>query len=161
MDVASLILTIVGLCVSGLAYLKAKSAKDAVDFVVGRRNEQVDRDRLRQLMEKLSAAKEAAKRRWAGAPVFLSAGYSPETDLHFLQEADDALKTSRPFEVERGLTDDLRDASKDIEQAVATIANQDPDRDGWKDALSTLQTIIPRLDQADRDIHNKELAGKP
>lgn len=157
MDVLSLVLTIVGLAISGMAFLKAKSARDAVNAVVGRHNEQIDRDRLRGLVEKLTAAKEAAKRRRAGAANFLSTGRSLEVDLHILQEADDALKTGLPFEVEGDLAADLRGAAEEIGKALETIADHTANRDGWKDALSTLQVIVPRLEQAERDRRNREL----
>lgn len=157
MEIFSFVLTIVGFGLSISAYFKATSVESAVTAVITRRNEQLDRDRLLALLAKLNAAKEAAKRRRDGAPSAMTSGHSLEVDLHLLHEADDALKTSLPLKLENTLAYDLSGASEEISQAVATIAQPGANRDGWKDALSTLQIIIPRLEQVEREVSNKEL----
>lgn len=157
MDYISLALGVIGTLVSVFAYFKAKSAKEAVDAVVERHAEQVNYDKLNVLLQKLNNAKDAAKRRRADAEQFLSAGYSIEMDRHLLYEAEDMLRTGLPLEFHDTVSFDLSASADQIARAIEDIKNC-TDRDGWKDALSTLQTIIPRLEQIDREFRNKGLA---
>ncbi|TKV13247.1 hypothetical protein FDX19_02610 [Citrobacter sp. wls619] len=150
MDVTSFILGVVGTIVSIVSYFKAKSAKEAVDAVVERHSNQQNYDSLNALLQKLNEAKNAAKRRRSNAPQFISSGYNLEMDLHLLQEAEDVLRTGLPLEFRDKVAVDLSGAADELIKAIGDtqLGNS---RDGWQDALSTLQNIIPRLEQAARE----------
>ena len=154
--ILSLIFSAVGIGISLFALFKAINAQDMGDLISLRHSERQSSDELRKLIDKLSLAKDAAKRRRAVASRFLSSGYSEEMDVHLLHEADDALKTVSHTEMEGALLVEVRKAATEMERAVADVAQNNSYRDGWQDALSTLQVIIPRLEGAEREMKQSQ-----
>jgi hypothetical protein len=162
MELLSLLLSFAGLGVSGFAYLKAQSAEQAAASVVMRQNNQEDRDRLRELIRKLVAAKDAALRQKGGANYLNSVGRrtDEQVDLHTLNEADDALRTGLPHDIDDDLANAIHGAAEQLSKAIEIVENPASNRDGWKDALSTLQTIIPLLEQSERHLRNVGARGE-
>ncbi|RWP02386.1 MAG: hypothetical protein EOQ98_04005 [Mesorhizobium sp.] len=133
------------------------AAREAAAAVVSKKNELEDRDRLRALIAVLNTAKEAAMRRQAGAPESMSAGHDRGLDLQALRNAHDALLTRLPLDFADGLRADAQSAAEELQKALENIENVGANRDGWKDACSTLQVLIPRLEQEERRQRDEEL----
>ena len=154
-------LNLVGVCLSVYAAFTATSAKTAARAaaatVVSKKNELEDRDRLRVLIATLSTAKETAMRRQAGAPESMSAGHDQRPDLQALRNAHDALLTRLPLEFADDLRADAQSAAEELQKALENIESIRSNRDGWKDARSTLQVLIPRLEQEERRQRDEEL----
>jgi hypothetical protein len=124
-----------------------KAAKEAAEKVVERKNWQEDSERLRNRIDALSTAKEAALRRQRGAPAILSAGKDPALDLHLLRIAHDNLVTWAP-DIQLEVLQ-LQGASDELLKAIGNIEHRGQ-RDGWRDALATLQILIPALTREER-----------
>jgi hypothetical protein len=148
------VLNAIGLGLSVYAAWAATSARTAATkaaaAVVAKKNEQEDWDRLKALIACLSIAKDAAMRRQGGAPEFMSAGHDRSRDLQALRDAHDALLTRLPFDITNDLKTDARNAADELVRALQNIEDVGANRDGWRDALSTLQILIPRLEQEER-----------
>ncbi|ESX83474.1 hypothetical protein [Mesorhizobium sp. LSHC412B00] len=134
-----------------------QAAKKAAEAVVEKKNQLEDGDRLKDLLAVLNAAKDAAMRRQGGAPEFLSAGHDPARDLHALRTAHDRLITRLPIKLGQSLRADAKNAAGELQKAIKTIEEIGVNRDGWKDALATLQILIPSLEQEDRRRSDREL----
>jgi hypothetical protein len=133
-----------------------RAAKRAAETVVERKNRQEDTDRLTALLAALVAAKDVAMRRQGGAARFLSAGHQRADDFHVLRTAQDCLLTRLPMKLGNSLRVDAKSAADELGKAIESI-EIDTDRDGWKDALVTLQILIPSLEQEDRRRRDREL----
>lgn len=158
MDPISLLLSLGGLGLGVYALLTAKSAKQAATTAVRRKDDQEDRDHLAALIVALVKAKDAAKRRQSGAPEIQGAGRTVEYDIYILTDAHDALCTALPLSFGDELKVAVDAASDEIQLALGAI--HDPttsNRDGWKDSLAALQTLIPRLRQEEREMKNQEV----
>ncbi len=146
----------VGLCGFDCNFSK-KAANDAATKVIAKKNEQEDRERLRSLIATLGAAKDAAMRRQRGVPESMSAGHDRDLDLQSLRFAHDALLTKLPLDLAEEIHADAGNATGELEVALSNVEGVGANRDGWKDALSTLQVLIPRLEQEERRRRDQEL----
>lgn len=151
--VGDLVLSVAGLGLSIWAMLQAGGAKRAVSKVLARNNDQVTRDNARDLLIKLTTAKDAAMARRQGAPRSSTAGRVMATDLEVLQLAQDALATST-LGTGQSLAVDLQRAAVQLNSALQGLAGNSV-RDEWADALGVLQGIIPKV-----DVLQAELAAK-
>lgn len=154
MDAVELGLSIGGLALSIYALVQAESAKKAVSKVIAKEVDQGARDDARELMQRLNEAREAAMARRQGAHRSSSAGRSQAADMKALQLAQDALATTNLGD--KLLTLALRAAADELNQALAEI-NANGGRDGWADALGTLQGVIPKVDVLHRELSTKAL----
>lgn len=150
------LLTAGGFGISVWTLKLASSVKTMVRTIISRGNAQEDGDRLQVVITELNTAKEVAKRRKAGPSSPLNAGTKDQKDLQTIIDAHDALVTKFPLECGDKLREDANKAAKDLENAIQDIKSGNVS--GWNSALATLQTLIPRLDQAERDNRNKLLA---
>jgi hypothetical protein len=126
------------------------AAKSAAEIVVAKKNQQEDGDRLRELIVAIVTAKDAAMRRQRNAPEFLSTGQDPACDLYTLRLAYDLLITSVLPEPSSDVRKDIKNAASDLLGAIKNIEDIGANRDGWRDALSTLQILIPSLKHEER-----------
>ena len=154
------LLNLAGFGVSVYALIAASSAKraarEAAEGVVKKKDQKEDSDRLHELIASLMTAKDVAMRRQRGAPAQLSAGQDSDQDLHRLRIANDHLVTRLPAKLADEVRVDTRNASTELSKAIQNIQDA-TGRDGWKDALTTLQVLIPRLEQEERRQSNAAL----
>lgn len=154
-SVVGLVLSAVGVVLSVWALHKADSAKKAVDRVIETNRDQVTRDHARDLLAKLTDARDAAMARRQGASRLSSAGRSTAGDVKALQIAQDALATAT-IGSDQGLVQNLRAAASELDRALKAIASN-CNRDGWADALGVLQGVIPKIDVLQRELGAKAL----
>lgn len=154
---AALLWNLLNLAAFGLSVFAAltaigakAAAKSAAETVVAKKNQQEDSDRLRIMIAAIVAAKDAAMRRQRGAPEFLSAGQDSARDLHTLRIAYDLLITGVPPELSSDVRAGITNAALEIQGAIQNVEEVGANRDGWKDALSTLQILIPDLQHEER-----------
>ena len=157
MEIGSLVLSAIGIAISLWAICRATSAYNLANTVIGRKNEQEDNKRLQELINILNSAKEAAKRNEKSASVYRKSGRAITDDLEFMREAPDALRTKVPISWDIGKRDIYGIVANEIDTALEAISDPNSTRDGWKDALSTLQAIIPQLEQEERDLRDRAL----
>ncbi len=157
MEVGSFLLSLVSVGLAFWALYKAKSAYEMAKTVIGRKNVTEDSQRLRDLIATLNAAKDAAIRWEGGANSDRSIGRDPQQDIDLLQKAQDALKTKLPVSWDHDQRTPANEAADEIETALDGIKTTDTDRDGWKDARATIQTILPHLEQEERQLVNRTL----
>ena len=161
MDYVAILLSLASVAFSFLAFKKAKSAIMMAKTVIRRKNEQEDSWRLKEVITALNLAKEAAKRNEKSASTHRSAGHpkqqDKQQDIDCLREAQDALRTKLPISWSVEQRYKTNAAARDIDIALTEIDNKYATRDGWKDALSTLQIVIPRLEQEERKIKDHTL----
>ncbi|OJF93979.1 hypothetical protein AX761_19475 [Rhizobium sp. 58] len=158
------LLNLGGFGLSIFAALTAKSARqaatEAAASVVSKKNQQEDTDRLKALLLAVRAAKDTAMRRQVGAPEVLSAGHDISHDIQALRTAHDALVSGLPLDFEDGLQSDAQSAADEISKGLNNIEDVGANRDGWKDCLSTLQVLLPRLEQEERRQRDQELMAQ-
>jgi hypothetical protein len=148
-------LSVAGLVLSIWAMLQAGGAKRAVSKVLAKNNDQVARDNARDLLSKLTTAKDAAMARRRSAPHSSTAGRVAAADLAALQLAQDALATStlgtgQPFAL------DLQRAANQLNSCLQGLAGNSA-RDEWADALGVLQGIYPKIDVLQAELTAKVL----
>ena len=157
------LLNLAGFSMSIYAAFAAKSAHqaatEAAASVISKKNQQEDTDRLKALLAAIRAAKDAAMRRQAGAPESLSAGHDRSHDIQSLRTAHDALMTGLPLDFDN-LSGDAQSAADEISKGLQNIEDVGANRDGWKDCLSTLQILLPRLEQEERRQRDQELMAQ-
>lgn len=146
-------LSVFGLFLSIWSMVLAGGAKRAVAHVLAKNNDQVARDNARDLLVKLTNAKDAAMARRRSASRNSAAGRVATADLRALQVAQDALATST-LGTGEPLALDIQRAAIQLDTALQGLAGNGP-RDDWADALGVLQGIIPKL-----DVLQVELAAK-
>lgn len=142
--VGGLILSAIGVLLSVWALAKANSAKVAVNKVIEKNSDQFARDAARNLLAKLTDARDAAMAQRRGASRLSSAGRHPDSDHKAIELAQDALATVT-IDSSQQLVARMRTAATELNQALQTIASNSG-RDGWADALGVLQGIIPEVD---------------
>lgn len=158
MDPISFLFSAGSICLAVYALVTAKSAKQAATSAVRRKDDQEDRGYLTALIIALINAKDAAKRRQSGALEIQGAGRTVEFDIYALTDAHDALCSNLPLSFDDELKVTVNAAADEIQLALGRIHNPTTsNRDGWKDALAVLQTLIPRLRQEEREMKNQEV----
>lgn len=158
MDYISLLLTIVGLVVSGAAYLKADDANRAVQKALKRRNSDEDLQRLRNLIATMEAAKEAVAPWVAGMPHDRRIGRNQQDDLAKLSETIDFLRTKAPLELEDADQRRIKKSATVLDKELKEIGNSTDNQDHWKAALSEIQLMIPRLEQLERSMRDAQIS---
>lgn len=154
-DAGGLLLSAAGVAISLWALFEADSAKKAVDKVIAKNSDQISRDDARGLLDKLTAARDAAMGRKKGASRLSSAGRAVSSDKRALELAQDALATSA-FGSDQKLASRMRVAADQLKEALEAIT-KNKDRDGWADALGVLQGVIPELELLQRELGAKSL----
>jgi len=150
-----IVLGVPSLGLSIVAWRKAASAERTAARLVGRINLQEDGERARDVLIALNKGKEAALRRQRGAPASYSAGRAIEDDMQAVREAHDALSTRLPLELAPADRNAIRAKAEELQVALDTVASGNTNRDGWKDALAALQSVIYRLDFVERLARNQ------
>lgn len=159
MDVASLLLTILGLAISGVAYWKADDAKKAVQNALKKRNTDEDLMRLRGLIVAMQAAKEAVAPWISGMPSERRTGRNKQDDLAKLSETIDVLRTKAPLGIEVTLHRRIKKSATELDKELNSIINPTDNQDHWKAALSEIQQMIPRLEQLERTIRDAQISN--
>jgi hypothetical protein len=153
--VGGLILSALGVGLSLWALFKADSAEKAVSRVIAKNGEQSTRDVARDLMGHVNEARDAAMARKRGASRLASAGRTPAGDIQALQFAQNALATvSGDFDAKTIAI--FRNSGRQLDDCLKTIDGSSS-RDGWADALNTLQGVIPQIDLLQRTLGVKAL----
>jgi hypothetical protein len=150
MEIVSFILTVLGFVISGLAYFKSESAKQAVDKLISRRNAHDDLDRLRLLIAQLEGAKASVSPWVQGMSQERRQGRSQADDLQKLSETVDFLRTKAPIDLDAKLSARIRKSASILDREFGAIVTPTDNHDHWKAALSEIQLIIPVLEQAER-----------
>jgi hypothetical protein len=158
MDVMSLLLTIIGLVISGIAYWKADDAKKAVQKALERRNSDEDLQRLRNLIAVMEAAKEAVSPWVAGMPPDRTTGRDQPDDLAKLSETIDLLRTKAPLDLKEAEQRRIKKSATVLDKEFKEITNPTDNQDHWKAALSEIQLMIPRLEQLERSIRDTQIS---
>lgn len=151
----NLSLSLAGLGLSIWAMLQAGGAKRAVSNVLAKNSDQFARDNARDLLTKLTVAKDVAMARRRGASRSSTAGRLAAADLTALQIAQDALATST-LGTGQSLALDLHRAASQLELSLQGLAGNSV-RDEWADALGVLQGIIPKIDTLQAELTAKAL----
>ena len=157
MDGLSLFISVVGVGLAIVALTTAQNVRNTVQGMVRRANDQTDADTVKTAIDKVLLAKEAAKRRHPNAPSELSLGHELSADIALVIEAEDALRTGLPPAVPPTLNNSSNNAAGDLVAALLVINVPVVGRDGWADAYSTLQTIVPELEREHRRLKNNTL----
>jgi hypothetical protein len=158
MDIISLLLTIVGLVISGAAYWKADDAKKAVQNTLKRRNSDEDLQRLRDLIVVMEAAKEAVAPWITGMPHDRRTGRDKQDDLGKLSATIDCLRTKAPLDLDDAEQRRIKKSATVLDKEFKEIINPTDKEDPWKAALSEIQLMIPRLEQLERSIRDAQIS---
>lgn len=142
-------LTLIGFAISAYAAWKAKKAGDAAEAatsrVVERQQHHEEAERLRKLIDAVSAANTTALHQQTAGRV-ASAGRQVATDLQQLRVAQNLLATTN---VDMELGGKLSPLMRDVEEAIEAITTGVPPS-GWKSALTALQSISKELQAEER-----------
>ena len=157
MDVISLLLTSLGLAISGAAYWKADNAKKAVQSALKKRNTDEDLRRLRNLIVMLEGAKEAVAPWVTGVPDDRRTGRDQRDDLEKLNEAIDCLRTRAPLDIEDAVKRRITKSAAVLDNELNEIMRPTDNQDHWKAALSEIQSMIPRLEQLERSMRDAQI----
>jgi hypothetical protein len=161
MDLAgglSLLVSAAGLVVSIWALYKAQNAKQAVDRAIAKGADQEVRDKVRDLLAVLMEAKKAAMGHRAGASRASSAGRVYSRDLQSLEIAQDFVRTTLVAGSDQRLQSALDATANELATSIRSITTTSAERDGWSDAHSALQLIIPRLEKLESELKVKAIA---
>lgn len=159
MEIFSLVLTLIGLGISGWALVKAESAKAAVERAVGSRNFQDDLERLQKLISALVDAKISVTPWVTGMPQDMRIGRNQTEDLAKLNQSVDSLRTQAPLGASESLKRRIAKSAKQLDDCFRNIAEGQSNEDFWKAAQSELQLIIPRLEQEEREMKDRQIKG--
>lgn len=129
--------------------------KKTVSMMLDRWNFEEDGARLKAIVAQLTRTKDIALRR-SRATGSRNAGTRLSDDLKSVAEMHDALLTKLPLNCSDALRSDAASAAEDLEKALAAIDNGNAG--GWKAAQATLQALIPRFEQAERQGRNQLVA---
>lgn len=158
MDIFSLVLTILGLAISGAAYWKADDAKKAVQNALKKRNADEDLKRLRELISTMEGAKEAVGPWVAGMPHDRRTGRDQQDDLAKLNETIDCLRTRAPLDLEDAVQRRIKKSATVLDKELNEITNPTDNHDPWKAALSEIQLMIPKLEQVERSMRDAQIS---
>jgi hypothetical protein len=136
-------LNAISLLLSVWALFKARGARQAVDKVIEKNDNQTTRDKAQAIKAQLATAKNAAMGRKRGASAQSSAGRALSDDKQAVNLAQDALATVS-FSTNMKLAERMHMAATELNSAIDLINRGD--QDGWAQALTTLQGVIPELD---------------
>jgi hypothetical protein len=159
MDIISLILTIIGLIISGAAYWKADDAGKAVQNSIRKRNVDEDLRRIRDLIVALEAGKEAVSPWVSGMPLDRRIGRNQQDDLAKLSETVDRLRTKAPLELDDAMQRRISKSATLLDKEFNLIANPVDNLDHWKAAQSEIQLMIPKLEQLERSMKDSQISS--
>ncbi len=161
MELLAFLITIIGtpigIGISLVAMARANNAKMAVAKALGDRNTQDDLVRLRGLLVSLIEAKEAVSPWVSGMPPEQRQGRIQEEDLAKLHSAVDQLRTKSPIGAPEGLRRRISKSANVLDNEFRAIAEGESNEDHWKAALSEIQQMIPKLEQAEREIRDNQI----
>ena len=158
-DTVDLLLTIVSLVVSAVAFYKSDSAKKAVAKALDHRDAQDDLDRITNLVADLKAAKDSVTP-WIPEIADRQAGRDRKTDLAMLHNAVDSLRTNPLLEVDMDLRGGIDEAANRLSDLAGQIGENPSNGVLWKSAQSELQWLIRSLEKAKRVMKKKLIAGR-
>ena len=157
MEFASIAISVLGLGLSVWALYTAYTAKMAVDDTLIRRNTHDDFERLHDLIIALKAAKDAARPWVSSASTNLHSGREVAKDIDQLYVAIDSLRTQAPIGANQSLKSRIKKSANTLDEQFKKITDRDNKDDPWKSVLSELQLILPRLEQAKRDLRDGQI----
>lgn len=160
--VASLVVSLIGLVVAGIAYRKSDSAKRAVTEALGRRDAQDDLDRIVRFVSVLKSAKESVTPWIPRIPQEHDAdqdkgraGRHRGTDLIALRDAATFLRTYPPLEADESLQSKINQSADQLNNLAERIGQDLENECLWNLALLALSDLIPFFERTVRMMKNK------
>jgi len=150
---ASLLISLAGLLVAGIAWYKADSVAIAVRRILGQRDNLDDLITLQDTLRKLKDAYDVARRRTI--PDTRNKGVSLNDDIEILSSAHLALSTGLPSTWDGTKRRKTTGAAASLHSAISTNSKSQVD---WKQAFAALNVVIPYLQQQERELRNVTLA---
>lgn len=157
MELVSLIVGVFSVGFSAYAVYVSKTARNAVNEAMRSRNTQDDLGRLRELIIVLHEAKSAVTPWIAGGSSDTRAGRAQSHDLATLHRAVDALRTKAPLDLSAPIKSRITRSSNILDEQFRIIAEGTINEDCWRNALSELQLIIPKLEQIERQVRDAQV----
>lgn len=157
MELVSLVVGVISVGFSVYAVYVSKTARNAVNEAMRNRNTQDDLGRLRELIILLHEAKSAVTPWIAGGSSEARAGRAQQTDLATLTRAIDVLRTKAPLDAPASIKSRITRSAKILDEQFRNIAEGTTNEDCWKNALSELQLIIPKLEQFERQVRDAQV----
>ena len=105
----------------------------------------------------LHAAKDAVNPWVVGMPQEMRQGRNQVDDLGQLNRAVDVLRTRAPHGADEGVRRRITKSANLLDKQFKAIADGESNDDHWKTALSELQLIIPKLEQAEREMKDNQI----
>ena len=154
-------LSLVGIGVSVLAFRKARSAQEAVRSVVSMKDDQEDRQRMRDLIGVLNEARQVSLAKANPHPSLKGIVENDHEAVGKLLAAADALRASLPISWDRQKRDAFEGPAKSIDSAIEPIRTAPDEMEGWRNARFELQRVIPKLEREERELANSALRHVP
>lgn len=114
-------------------------------------------DSMTAAITTIAQAKDVSLRRQSKDRGLAAAGKRLPDDIAVLQQAQDALATGLPASISIEAAQAVQAATTDLSQAIVSIQTIPPQRDGWSDALTTLQVLLPTLVAEQRRMQDESL----
>ena len=157
MEVVSALLSLAGIVLSIIALLKARSAQEAARSVVRMKDDQEDRQRLRDLISVLSEARKVSLAKANPHPSLKGIVRDDYEAVGKLVDAAEALRATLPLSWDRQKRDAFEGPAKSIDSAIDAIRKAPDEMEGWKIALLELRRAIPKLEKEERELANSAL----
>ena len=161
MEITSLIISVIGILLSIFALTRANSARKAARSVLESKDNEEDRQRLRELIATLNDVKGITLRKRGSGNVLQNIGLKDTEAITRLTEAEDALRTKLPIDWSQDKRATIESAATDIHAAIETIRSGVNAAEGWQNAVVALQRVIPHLEREERRLTNAALYQEP
>lgn len=157
------IFTVGGFVLSLIAMATANSVKgvaqEAKNSLMNQIKGQAEVETMTAAITMLAQAKDVALRRQSTDRRLAAAGKRLPEDIAVLQQAQDALATGLPSKLSLEPAQAAQAAAADLSRAIAAIQGTAPQRDAWRDALATLQILLPTLETEQRKKKEESLVA--
>lgn len=157
MEAVSALLSLVGIVVSVLAFCKARSAQEAVQGVIRKKDDQEDRQRLCDLIGVLNEARQVSLAKTNPHPSLMGIARDDHEAVGKLVDAAEALRVSLPISWDPQKRDAFEGPAESIDSAIDAIRKAPDELEGWKNALLELRRVIPQLEKEERALANSAL----
>ena len=161
MEVVSIIISGIGVLLSVFALTRANSAQKTARRVLKSKDNEEDKQRLRELIATLNDVKGIALRKRDSSNFLRNIGLKDSEALTRLSEAEDALRTKLPIAWNQDKRVTVEAAATDINAAIETIRSGTDAAKGWQNAVVVLQRVIPQLEREERSLTNAAIYQEP
>lgn len=158
MEIASFIVSFVGLIISIFAWIKAKNAKQQIAKVFSRQHLHEDIERLGKILEEFNGMKDEARFWTGGGSQTRRAGKREAQALEMLDTLVDQIRAKGPIDLGEGVRAHLEGVATRLNESLVKIRSEGSDDVEWGCVVAECHASIPYLESELRSLRRSSVS---